>query len=205
MDARFGRYETYAPAFTHEAAHDERRGNALRYDRRDGDARDVEMQIDDEEKVQHDVDDSRHRKVEERAARIPDSAQHCAAEVIDHHRCHAEEVYNEIESGKAEHLGGSLHDYQNFAREYDADERQENSARDGEEHRCVHRFGKRLLVLRTVVARGEDVRPYRYADEEVRQQPYERRIRADRRKRIVPSVAPDDDNVRGVEEQLQNT
>ena len=54
----------------------------------------------------------------------------------------------------------------------------------------MYRLGERFLLLRAVVARGEDVRPYRDADEEVRQQPYERRVRADRRERVVPRVAP---------------
>ena len=204
MDARLRRHEAYAAALAHEAAHDERRRDALRYDRRNSDARDVEVQIDDEEEVQHDVDDPGDREIEERTARVPDRAQHGAAEVVYHHRRHAEEIYDEVERREAEHLGGRLHDYQDFAREDDADERQENPARDGEEHRSVHRLGERLLLLRAVVARGEDVRPYRDADEEVRQQPYERRVRADRRERVVPRVASDDDDVRGVEEQLQN-
>ena len=55
-----------------------------------------------------------------------------------------------------------------------------------------------------VVARDEDVRTYRDADEEVRHEPYQRRVRADGGERIVPREAAHDDDVRGVEEQLQN-
>ena len=162
------------------------------------------MQIDDEEEVEHDVDDARDRKIEERAARVADGAQHGAAEVVNHHRRHAEEIYDEVERRKAEDFGGRLHDNQDFARKDDAYQSEQNPARDGEEHRGVHGFRKRLLVLRAVVARCEDVRAYGNADEKVSQQPYERRVRADRGERIVARVAPDDDDVRGVEEQLQN-
>ena len=89
VHARLREDEADAAALAHEAAHDERRRDALRNDRRYGNARHVEMQIDDEEEVEHDVDDARDRKIEERAARVADGAQHGAAEVVNHHRRHA--------------------------------------------------------------------------------------------------------------------
>ena len=67
------------------------------------------MQIDYEKEVEYYVYDAGDGKIEERPPRVAARAQHRRAEVVDHHRRHAEEVYDEVERREAEDLGGRVH------------------------------------------------------------------------------------------------
>ena len=158
----------------------------------------------DEDQVQHDVDKARDQKEIQRALRIAYRAQNGRAEIVEHHRRHADEIDAHVERRLTEHVVRRAHQREQWLGEQQADYDQHRAAHEACEHRSVHRIMQLLAVARAVIARDQHVCADGKTDKHVDQQVDQRAGGTHRRQRRMADELPDDDNIRRVEKKLQH-
>ena len=188
----------------YQAQQHQPRGNTLGNHRGNGHAGHIQVEADDKEQVQHHVDDSRQEQEVQRPLGIPHRPQDGRAEVIEHAGRHADEIDAHVQAGLVQHLLWGAHQLQHGRCQGNADD-QHNAAKDqAGQHRGVHRVPQRLAVIGAVVLGHQHVGAHRKADEQVDDQVDQRAGRAHRRQSLGPGKAPHHNNVRRIEQQLQN-
>ena len=196
-DALLGLRPGEKPAYHHCA-------QQLRERRRDRCARDAHFECDDEQQVEHHIYKAAGNEKIQRVLGITDRAQDSGAHVVDHAGDHRHVHPAHIHDGVGHRVLRRFHDAQQRRRCEDTNNGHYGAARDGEDHRRVHRARGVLHVASAVILRDDDCRARGDAGEEADKQiEYLRGRAADRSQRLLADKAADNDRVNGVVKLLE--
>lgn len=192
-----------ASGFPHEAAHNQKRGDALGHHSGDGHACHVQMHDNHKEKVQHHIDHAGNNQIVQRPSGVTHCPQKGAAEVVNHSGGHPQKVNPKVQRRKLQHISRRLHPDENLARAERAHHRQQDSAQDTHQHCGVDGFAEPVLIFGSIESGGQNICTNGHAHKQVNQQLDQRGIGSHRRQGVVTCEPAHHHNVRGVEQQLQ--
>lgn len=187
-----------------QAAHREEAGNALAEHRGNGDARNVNADDDNEKEIHNNVQHTGDGEIDERLARVAERAQRRGGKVIKRHDRQAEEVDPKIHRGERQHLVRAADEPQQRHRERKSESAGDHAADHAGDERCGHGAVQLVGLVRAVIPRAEHAAARGKTHEHIDDQIDHRAVRADRRHGVRPSEPADDDEVGGVERDLQH-
>ena len=156
------------------------------------------------EKVQNDIDDAgRHLKVQ-RPLRVSHCPQNGRREVINHQGRHAEEINPKVGDGIIDHVLRGAHQLQHRLRQGDADDQQQNAGQYGRENGRPYGVRQILLPVTRKKAGHADIDAHRQTHKEIDDQIDQGCGGPHRRHRLGSHKAPHHDDIRRIEQQLQN-
>ena len=135
---------------------------------------------------------------------VPHSPQDSRAKVVEHAGGHANEIDAHVQAGLVQHLFGGAHQLQHGRRQGDADNQHNAAKNQAGQHRGVHRLPQGLGIAGAVILGHQHVCAHGKTDEQVDDQVDKGAGRAHRRQGLGPHELPHHDDVRRVEQQLQN-
>ena len=187
-----------------ETAHREEAGHAQAEHRGQGDARHVDADDDHKEEIHHHVQHAGNGEIDERLARVAERAQRRGGEVIQRHDRQAEKVDAQIHRGERQHLVRAADKPQQRHREHKADHAGDHAADHAGDERCGHGAVQLVGLVRAVIPRAEHAAARGKTQKNIDDQIDHCAVRADRRHGMRPSEPSDNDEVGGVERDLQH-
>jgi len=204
IEAQLAQTQTAEPLSPEQEQQYKREGNVLRDDGRNGNNRHVEPEDNHEQQCQKHVHNAGDREIEEGPFGVAEGAQHGRAEIVDEGGGHTEKIDAQVLRRQRQHVARRLHEPEQRRGEpqpqhqhHDAEDRTE---RDG----AVDGAADVLVLAAAEVARDQDVRADGQADEGSDQQVDECGGGTHRRERAAARELADDDDIGGVEQQLQD-
>ena len=188
----------------HQAQQHQGGGNALGNHRGDGNALHAHVEHDDEQQVQQHVDDTGNQQEVQGPLGIPHRPQDGRAEVVEHHHGHAHKVNAHVQHRLVDDVGGGAHQLQQRPGQANAHKDEDNPGDDADKHGGVDGLPQILVIAAAIVPRHQHVDANGQADKQVDNQVDKGAGRAHRRQGLGPHELPHHDDVRRVEQQLQN-
>ena len=134
----------------------------------------------------------------------PTARQDGRAKVVEHHHRHADKIDAHVQHRLADHIFGGAHHLQQGPGKGNAQKDQHHAANQADQHRRVHRLVQVLALARPIVPGHQHVDADGEADEQVDNQLDESAGRTHRRQGLRAHKLPHHNDVRRVEQQLQN-
>ena len=204
MQADLPELELRRALLTHKADEDEHDGDILRNDGRNGDARNVQLTDDHEEQIQENVQHAGNGEEDERALRIAVGAEDGGGEIVDQRAGNADEIDAQIEAGQRQNVVRRVHPFEHRRGKEETEQERHHAQNEAQGDGAVDGTLDAHVVAAAGIARDQNVDADGNADERAGQKIDERRGRADGGQRRAAREFADDDDVRRVEQQLQN-
>ena len=188
----------------HQAQQHQRGRDALGNHRGDGHAFHAHVEDDDEDQIQDDVDHPGNEQEIQGPLGVPHRPQDSRAKVVEHHHRHADKIDAHVQHRLADHIFGGAHHLQQGPGKGNAQKDQHHAANQADQHRRVHRLVQVLALARPIVPGHQHVDADGKADKQVDNQLDESAGRTHRRQGLGAHKLPHHNDVRRVEQQLQN-
>ena len=193
-----------AGAGLHQAAHHQEGGQVLGNGSGQGHARHIHMKGHHEKDVQAGVGDAGGGEEEQGPLGVADSPQDARAKVVDHHGGHPQKDDAHIEDRLVQQVGRGVHPAQKGRQQGDACDDQECAAEHRQQQGGVDGVVDPPPVLGAVAACHDHAAPDGQAQKQVDHQAVQRRSGPHRRHGAAAGELSQHDDVRRVEQQLQD-
>ena len=168
-------------------------------------ARHTKAEHDDKDKIEDHVDDAGRKQKIERTACITDGPQQRRAEVICDKSRHAEKIDAHIDDRQIDHIFRRSHPFQQRTCQQISDEDHEDPADDRDADGGVDRLPRVLFIPCPAIARHQHIAADRDAQKQIDEQIDQRTGGTNGRQCLTAGKPADHDDVRRIEEQLQDT
>ena len=189
----------------HKAANHKCGGNTLGDDGGKSHASHIHVQHDDEEQVQRYIDDAGEGQIVQGTAGVACGPQQRRAEVIQPGGRHAQEIDPQVQNGQGQHVRRRLHQPQDGRCAQHADEGQSCAADEAQQNGGVDGPVDLVVLPGAEVPGGQNAGAGGQTHEQVHQQVDQGGGGAHGSQRVVTGEAAHHDDVRRVEQQLQQT
>ena len=163
------------------------------------------MKHDDKDQVEDDVDDAGRKQKVQRPPRIADRPQQRRAEIIGDKCRHADEIDAHIHHRQIDHISRRAHPFQQRSGQKVADEDHQDPADDRDADGGMYRFSCVSFIPCPAIARHQHIAADRDAQKQIDEQIDQRTGGTNGRQCLTAGKPADHDDVRRIEEQLQDT